>query len=425
MTDLTFAALGLAEPLQTALQAENYVTPTPIQAQSIPLLMTGRDLLGIAQTGTGKTAAFALPILHHLATNEIQLAPKSVRALVLAPTRELAVQIADSFKAYGRNIKFRGAIVLGGVGQNPQVQNLARGVDVLVATPGRLLDLMAQGHVKLDKVEMLVLDEADRMLDMGFIVPVRKLVAALPRDRQTMFFSATMPREVEQLARDILKDPAKVEVTPPATTVERIEQKLFFVDQPNKQALLHEMLKSDEMSRVIVFTRTKHGANRVALQLEAAGVKASAIHGNKSQSARQQALNDFKAGKLRILVATDLASRGIDVDNISHVVNFELPEDPDSYVHRIGRTARAGTTGIAISFCCGQERGLLKDIERLTRLQLTPENGHPYQSEARPEPMPPRGQRSQGRGNGGGGRGQPGRDSRAGNSNNRFRGRAA
>jgi ATP-dependent RNA helicase RhlE len=425
LTDLTFAALGLAEPLQTALQAENYVTPTPIQAQSIPLLMTGRDLLGIAQTGTGKTAAFALPILHHLATNEIQLAPKSVRALVLAPTRELAVQIADSFKAYGRNIKFRGAIVLGGVGQNPQVQNLARGVDVLVATPGRLLDLMAQGHVKLDKVEMLVLDEADRMLDMGFIVPVRKLVAALPRDRQTMFFSATMPREVEQLARDILKDPAKVEVTPPATTVERIEQKLFFVDQPNKQALLHEMLKSDEMSRVIVFTRTKHGANRVALQLEAAGVKASAIHGNKSQSARQQALNDFKAGKLRILVATDLASRGIDVDNISHVVNFELPEDPDSYVHRIGRTARAGTTGIAISFCCGQERGLLKDIERLTRLQLTPENGHPYQSEARPEPMPPRGQRSQGRGNGGGGRGQPGRDSRAGNSNNRFRGRAA
>ena len=379
--------------------------------------MTGRDLLGIAQTGTGKTAAFALPILHHFATHEIQLAPKSVRALVLAPTRELAVQIADSFKAYGRNIKFRGAIVLGGVGQQPQVNNLARGVDVLVATPGRLLDLMAQGHVKLDKVEMLVLDEADRMLDMGFIVPVRKLVAALPRDRQTMFFSATMPREVEQLARDILKDPAKVEVTPPATTVERIEQKLFFVDQPNKQALLHEMLKSDDMSRVIVFTRTKHGANRVALQLEAAGVKASAIHGNKSQSARQQALNDFKAGKLRILVATDLASRGIDVDNISHVVNFELPEDPDSYVHRIGRTARAGTSGIAISFCCGQERGLLKDIERLTRLQLTPENGHPYQSEARPEPMPPRGQRSQGRGNGGGGRGQ--------DSGNRFRGRRA
>ncbi len=416
MTDLTFAALGLAEPIQAALQAENYVTPTPIQAQSIPLLMTGRDLLGIAQTGTGKTAAFALPILHHLVTNEIQLAPKMVRALVLAPTRELAVQIADSFKAYGRNIKFRGAIVLGGVGQNPQVQNLARGVDVLVATPGRLLDLMAQGHVKLDKVEMLVLDEADRMLDMGFIVPVRKLVAALPRDRQTMFFSATMPREVEQLARDILKDPAKVEVTPPATTVERIEQKLFFVDQPNKQALLHEMLKSEEMNRVIVFTRTKHGANRVALQLEAAGIKASAIHGNKSQSARQQALNDFKAGKLRILVATDLASRGIDVDNISHVVNFELPEDPDSYVHRIGRTARAGSSGIAISYCCGMERGLLKDIERLTRLQLTPENGHPYQSEARPEPMPPRGQRSQGRGQSGG-RGQ--------DSGNRFRGRRA
>lgn len=263
------------------------------------------------------------------------------------------------------------------------------------------------------------------MLDMGFIAPVRKLVAVLPKQRQTMFFSATMPREVEQLARDILNDPAKVEVTPPATTVERIEQKLYFVNQPDKQALLHEMLKSEEMSRVIVFTRTKHGANRVALQLEAAGVKASAIHGNKSQSARQQALNDFKAGKLRILVATDLASRGIDVDNISHVVNFELPEDPDSYVHRIGRTARAGTSGIAISFCCGQERGLLKDIERLTRLQLTPENGHPYQSESRPEPMPPRGQRSQGRGGSGAGGRSQGRDSRPGNSNNRFRGRAA
>ena len=415
MTDLTFATLGLAEPIQAALQAENYVTPTPIQGQAIPIVMSGRDLLGIAQTGTGKTAAFALPILNHLTSNEIPLTPKSVRALILAPTRELVVQIADSFKAYGRNCKFRGAVVLGGVGQKPQVDNLARGVDVLVATPGRLLDLLAQGFVKLDKVEMFVLDEADRMLDMGFIVPVRKLVAALPHKRQTMFFSATMPREVEQLARDILNEPVKVEVTPPATTVEKITQRLYFVDQPNKQALLHEMLKDEALNRVIVFTRTKHGANRVALQLESAGIKASAIHGNKSQSARQQALNDFKAGKLRILVATDLASRGIDVDNISHVVNFELPEDPDSYVHRIGRTARAGTEGVAISFCCGMERGLLKDIERTARLQLTPENGHPFQSEARPEPMPPRGQRSNG-----GGRSSQGRQ-----DNNRFRNRRA
>ena len=376
-----FSDLGLAEPVLQALKDENYVSPTPIQAQSIPVTMEGRDLLGIAQTGTGKTAAFALPILNHLIYNPKALTPKAARILVLAPTRELAVQIADGFKAYGRHMKFRGALLLGGVGQGPQVSKLAGGVDVLVATPGRLLDLFGQGHLRLDQTEIVVLDEADRMLDMGFIVPVRKIVAALPKNRQTLFFSATMPPEVEKLARDILRDPAKVEVTPPATTVERIDQKLFYVEQPHKPALLTEILQDPSMNRVIVFTRTKHGANKVVETLEKAGIEASAIHGNKSQNARQAALNGFKAGKLRVLVATDIASRGIDVDNVTHVVNYELPDVADTYVHRIGRTARAGATGIALSFCAVDERALLKDIEKLTRLSLDLIHDHRYVSD--------------------------------------------
>ncbi len=381
MTSVSFIDLGLAEPIQTALVEENYITPTPIQAQSIPTVMAGHDLLGIAQTGTGKTAAFALPMLDRLAKMPMEREPKSARMLVLAPTRELAVQIADGFKAYGRHMRFKGALVLGGVGQGTQVANLARGVDVLVATPGRLLDLHAQGHLRLDKVEMLVLDEADRMLDMGFIQPVRKIVAAIPKKRQTMFFSATMPPEVETLARDILNEPVKVEVTPQATTVDRIEQKLFYVEQNNKHPLLMELLKDESMTRVMIFTRTKHGANRVVEQLEDAGVRASCIHGNKSQNARQAALNAFKTGRIHVLVATDIASRGIDVDNVSHVVNYELPDDAESYVHRIGRTARAGNSGIALSFCAIGERALLRDVERMTRRELDVVEIHPFRSE--------------------------------------------
>jgi ATP-dependent RNA helicase RhlE len=415
VTHPTFAELNLAEPILKALAEENYVSPTPIQAQSIPTLIEGRDLLGIAQTGTGKTAAFALPMLNILANNPLKVAPKHARMLVLAPTRELAVQIADGFKAYGRHIHFKGALLLGGVGQGPQVAKLSGGVDVLVATPGRLLDLMGQGHLKLDQTEVVVLDEADRMLDMGFIIPVRKIVAALPKKRQTLFFSATMPPEVEQLSRAILNQPVKVEVTPPATTVERIEQKLFYVEQPHKPTLLAEMLADTAMSRVIVFTRTKHGANRVVETLEKSGIEAAAIHGNKSQNARQAALNGFKQGKVRVLVATDIASRGIDVDNVSHVVNYELPDVADTYVHRIGRTARAGSTGIALSFCAVDERALLRDIESLTRQRLNLVDSHPYRSEVpasapvrndqRPQRGKPQQRSSRSGGGNGGGRG--------------------
>ena len=420
---IAFGDLGLAAPIQTALADEGYTTPTPIQAQAIPLCMEGRDLLGIAQTGTGKTAAFALPILDRIAKTPRANAPKTARALILAPTRELAVQIVDGFKAYGRHINFKGALVLGGVGQNPQVQSLARGVDVLVATPGRLLDLIAQGHLRLDQTEILVLDEADRMLDMGFIQPVRKIVAAMPKTRQTLFFSATMPPEVEKLARDILNDPAKIEVTPQATTVDRIEQKLFYVEQQNKKHLMLDLLKDDSMKRVMIFTRTKHGANRVAEELDEGGINAGIIHGNKSQNARQAALNAFKAGKARVLVATDIASRGIDVDNVTHVINYELPDDAESYVHRIGRTARAGNSGIALSFCAIGERALLRDVERITRQAIDVVDAHPFKSETpasapvgnhqRPQRGNMQNNRSRG-GNGGGGRGrEQGRGRRA------------
>jgi ATP-dependent RNA helicase RhlE len=376
----TFDTLNLAEPIRRAVAAEGYTTPTPIQARAIPHLLNGRDLLGVAQTGTGKTAAFALPMLQRLSQDRRPATPKCPRALILTPTRELAVQIEQSFKTYGRHLGLRHAVVFGGVGQQPQAQALARGLDILVATPGRLLDLMGQNLCRLDKLEVFVLDEADRMLDMGFIHDVRRIIKTLPAQRQTLLFSATMPSDIANLASSILRDPARVEVTPAASTVERIDQWVLFVEKGDKRALLGEVLKDDSIKRALVFTRTKHGANRLAEQLERMGVLADAIHGNKSQTARQRALADFTAGKLRILVATDIAARGIDIDDITHVINYELPNVPESYVHRIGRTARAGADGVALSFCDVEEREYLRDIERLIRRSIPVVPDHPFKS---------------------------------------------
>ena len=368
---ISFADLALIEPLQRALASENYTTPTPIQAQAIPVLLTGRDLVGCAQTGTGKTAAFALPILQRLAADRRPAHPKSARVLVLAPTRELALQIDDSFRTYGRHLGLRTAVIFGGVGQNPQVAAITRGVQILVATPGRLLDLINQRHLSLGGIEVFVLDEADRMLDMGFINDVRKILALLPKQRQTLLFSATMPPAIASLAKSMLTNPAQVAVTPIASTAERIDQRVLHVPGDKKPALLVHILRDPALARVLVFTRTKHRANKVVRDLERARIPADAIHGNKSQSARQKALADFKSGECRVLVATDIAARGIDVDGVTHVINFDLPNEPESYVHRIGRTARAGAEGIAISFCDGQERTYLRDIERLTRQRIT------------------------------------------------------
>jgi ATP-dependent RNA helicase RhlE len=366
----TFESFGLNKALLTALTTEGYVTPTPIQAQAIPSVMTGKDLLGIAQTGTGKTAAFALPILHRLAENRTPPLPRTTRALILSPTRELATQIADSFKAYGRHLGFRVAVVFGGVSYGPQERALQQGLDVLVATPGRLLDHMQQKTLDLSTTEIFVLDEADQMLDLGFVKPIRQVVARLPHRRQNLFFSATMPTEIGKLASDLLKDPVRVQVTPQSTTVERINQSVIWVEQGRKRALLTEMFSDPNYSRCLVFTKTKHGADKVAAYLEAGGVQAGAIHGNKSQPQRERTLAAFKAGKLRVLVATDIAARGIDVDNVSHVVNFELPFVPEAYVHRIGRTARAGKDGSAVSFVAGDEMKLLRDIEKVTRQKI-------------------------------------------------------
>ncbi|MDR3518013.1 MAG: DEAD/DEAH box helicase [Azospirillaceae bacterium] len=374
---VSFTDLPLRPEILDALAAQGYQNPTPIQAQAVPPATEGRDILGIAQTGTGKTAAFTLPILQRLSTLPRVHAdgPRAgrFRALVLTPTRELAIQIDENIASYAANLKIRHAVIFGGVGQKPQVDAVQRGLDILVATPGRMLDLMGQGHIKLDQLEVFVLDEADRMLDMGFIHDVRRVIAVLPKQRQTMFFSATMPREVSDLAMKLLRDPVRIEVTPVATTVEKVEQKVIFVPAGEKRQLLAEMLDADEtMNRVIVFSRTKHGANKLTQYLEKAGVSAAAIHGNKSQSARQAALEGFREGTVRILIATDIAARGIDVDGVSHVVNYELPNVPESYVHRIGRTARAGASGIAIAFCDqGEERVFLRDIEKLTRTPLT------------------------------------------------------
>ncbi|MGJ0509663.1 MAG: DEAD/DEAH box helicase [Methylocystis sp.] len=366
----TFSDLGLAEILLRALAHEGYETPTSIQAQAIPYLLEGRDLLGIAQTGTGKTAAFALPILERLAADRRRPAPFTARALVLAPTRELAAQIADSFRAYGQFMRPSVGVIVGGVSHRPQIDMLARGLDVLVATPGRLLDHVASGRMRLASTEVLVLDEADHMLDLGFIVPIRQIVAKLPKQRQTLLFSATMPKEIAGLAQDMLREPAQVSVTPVATTAERVDQHVFLVDGGAKRDMLIELMNDAEISRAIVFTRTKRGADRVAQHLDAAGVGAEAIHGNKSQSQRIRALDSFRKGRTRVLVATDIAARGIDVDGVSHVVNYELPETPEAYVHRIGRTARAGASGRAISLCDNGERPLLRQIEKLTRQSL-------------------------------------------------------
>jgi ATP-dependent RNA helicase RhlE len=370
----TFSTLGVAEPLLRALAAENYLTPTPIQTEAIPQILSGRDVLGLAQTGTGKTAAFGLPLLQKLAETGAQAGPRAVRALILAPTRELAIQIDQSLKTYGRHLKLRHAVILGGVNQNKQVAALRHGVDVLVATPGRLLDLVNQKHVVLGAAGFLVIDEADRMFDMGFIRDVRKIVGHLPKKRQSLLFSATMPDEVAHLVQEILHQPARIAITPKAVTAEKIEQRVYFVEQQAKRGLLHELLQNPEMKRVIVFTRTKHGANKVADQIGKAGHAADAIHGNKSQGARQRALDNFRSGRLRVLVATDIAARGIDIDDITHVINFELPNVAESYVHRIGRTARAGSGGIAISLCDPSERAFLRDIEKLIRQPLTAMN---------------------------------------------------
>ena len=366
----TFDDLGLRPELLKALSTLGYEEPTPIQREAIPPLVGGRDLLGQAATGTGKTAAFALPMLQRLAADRRRAGPRMARSLILTPTRELAIQIAESFRTYGRHYGLRQAVIFGGVGQKPQVDAMMRGVDILVATPGRLLDLMGQGHVRLEALEIFVLDEADRMLDMGFIHDVKKVIAKLPSERQTLFFSATMPEDITRLSKQLLTDPVRVEVTPVATTAEKIDQRLYFVEKAEKRELLAHVLKDKAITRTLVFTRTKHGANRVAEQLERVGVRTAAIHGNKSQSARQKALEDFRAGRVRVLVATDIAARGIDIDGISHVINYELPNVAEQYVHRIGRTARAGAAGVAISLCAPDEKAYLRDIWKLTKANL-------------------------------------------------------
>ncbi|WPB80310.1 DEAD/DEAH box helicase [Archangium violaceum] len=384
---MTFEDLKLAEPLQRAVKAEGYTIPTPIQQQAIPHVLEGKDVLGCAQTGTGKTAAFTLPILQRLSVGRPTPPARGrpIRALVLSPTRELAAQIGDSIRAYGRFTGITSAVIFGGVGQNAQEQALKQGVDILVATPGRLLDLMQQGFVSYKSLEVFVLDEADRMLDMGFIHDVKRVIAALPKKRQTLFFSATMPPEIQGLANSILTNPVRVEVAPVATTAETIDQRLYFVEKEQKRGLLVHLLQTDKaIQRVLVFTRTKHGANRVAKQLEAAGIGAEPIHGNKSQNARERALAAFKSGTCRVLVATDIAARGIDIDGITHVINFDLPNVPETYVHRIGRTGRAGAAGIALSFCDSEERAYLKDIERTIRRRVPVMEAQAYRSNLPP-----------------------------------------
>ena len=371
-----FSDLGLSEGLLKALAAEGYDAPTSIQIQAIPHVLAGRDVVGLAQTGTGKTAAFATPIIQRLAADRRSPGQRGVRALVLAPTRELAAQICESFRAYGKFEKISAFAVFGGVPLGRQIQTLARGLDVLVATPGRLLDLANQRAVNLSNVEILVADEADHMMDMGFIVPLKRIVKMLPRQRQTLFFSATMPREIEDLAAEFVTDPMRVEAAPVASTVDRIDQGVIHIDRSMKMPLLVDLLKDKSIERALVFARTKHGANRLAEQLYENGIAAEAIHGNKSQAQRLRALEAFRSGKARLLIATDIAARGIDIDDVTHVFNYDLPDVPEAYVHRIGRTARAGREGIAIAFCAGDERSLLKDVEKLIRRTL-PVLAHP------------------------------------------------
>lgn len=370
MTTANFYDLGIMEPLTRALAENKYTTPTPIQLNAIPSLLEKHDLLAVAQTGTGKTAAFSLPILQDLFTTECVMKPRTARALVLAPTRELAIQIADNCSIYGKYLSLRQATIFGGVNQKSQVKAMSKGVDLLIATPGRLLDLMQQGHVDLGSVTHLILDEADRMLDMGFINDIRKIIAKIPRKRQTLLFSATMPSSISKLANSLLNNPKTVEVTPKVVTVEKIDQSLFKIDKKDKRALLVTLLQDENITKAIVFSKTRHGANRIVKELDLARISSAAIHGNKSQSARQKALAAFKDGEIRVLVATDIAARGIDVDNISHVINYDLPSEPESYVHRIGRTARAGTQGIAISFCDETEGKVLKAVEKVIKFKI-------------------------------------------------------
>jgi ATP-dependent RNA helicase RhlE len=376
---MTFQDLKLIEPISKALQEEGYNTPTPIQAKAIPIILEQRDLLGCAQTGTGKTAAFAIPMLQLLHDNPVGKFEKSrIRALILTPTRELAIQIGESFAAYGRHTRVKHTVVFGGVGQKPQTDALQRGVDVLIATPGRLLDLINQGFIKLNLLEFFVLDEADRMLDMGFVHDVKKIIKLLPAKRQSLFFSATMPPAIVTLANTILRNPAKVEVTPVSSTADTIRQSVFFVDKSDKNSLLLHILQDQNIATALVFTRTKHGADKVVKVLRKAGVTSEAIHGNKSQNARQNALKNFKSQTTRVLVATDIAARGIDVDDLTHVINYEIPNIPETYVHRIGRTGRAGAKGTAFSFCDREEKAFLKDIHKLIAKNIPVVNDHPY-----------------------------------------------
>ncbi|QXV65325.1 DEAD/DEAH box helicase [Mucilaginibacter sp. 21P] len=425
---MLFTDLKLIEPILKALQTEGYTSPTPIQQQAIPYILQRRDLLGCAQTGTGKTAAFAIPTLQLLFNDKQQhREQKSIKALVLTPTRELAIQIGDSFTAYGRNTGLKNLVIFGGVSQNPQVDALRKGVDILVATPGRLLDLMNQGYVHINQIKMLILDEADRMLDMGFVNDVKKIIAKVPAKRQTLFFSATMPKEIQSLADSILNNPERVEVAPVSSTADTIQQAVYFVEKSNKKNLLIHILKDKDIKTLLVFTRTKHGADKVVKDLHKAGITAEAIHGNKSQNARQRALTNFKNRSTRVLIATDIAARGIDIDELTHVVNYELPNIPETYVHRIGRTGRAGASGIAMSFCDGEEEiEYLKDIYKLIGKNVPVEEGHPYplsielmnaRMTGKAVSIAVKGKAPAGEGRGGrnGGSGNRGRNSRSGN----------
>jgi ATP-dependent RNA helicase RhlE len=386
---MTFKELEIIEPILKALAAEGYSKPTPIQEQSIPILLKGRDLLGCAQTGTGKTAAFAIPILQHLYQKRKQdNGQRKIKALIVTPTRELAIQIADSFSTYGRYTGIRNTVIFGGVKQGPQVQALKRGVDILVATPGRLLDLMNQGYVSLKDIEYSVLDEADQMLDMGFIHDIKKIIAQLPAKRQSLFFSATMPPDIVKLSNKLLgSNPQRVTIQPRQTTAEKVEQSVYFVSKQGKPKLLVHLLKNESVNSALVFTRTKHGADKIVRILEKAGINAGAIHGNKSQGQRQRALGSFKSGRMGVLVATDIAARGIDVEELSHVINYDLPNIPETYVHRIGRTGRASASGIAMSFCDTEEKAYLKDIQKLIAQNIPVVAEHPYLSDGLEAPV--------------------------------------
>jgi ATP-dependent RNA helicase RhlE len=424
----TFEAMALAAPLKQVLAELEYTVPSPVQAQAIPLLLEGRDLLGCAQTGTGKTASFALPVLHALHTDQKRMGTRQCRCLVLAPTRELAIQVGKSFNTYGQKIRFSQTLIYGGVGQNPQVSAMRKGVDVLVACPGRLLDLIEQGYVDLSAVEFLVLDEVDRMLDMGFLRDVKKILALVPRKKQSLFFSATLAPNIVDLAKTILHDPARVTITPEVTTAERIDQKLCFVDRGNKMYLLQELLEKQsqatEAKLTIVFGRTKHGSNKIAKALTDAGYAAEAIHGNKSQAQRERALEKFKRGEIPVLVATDVAARGVDVKDVGLVVNYDLPNEPEAYVHRIGRTGRAGAAGLAVSFCAEDEIDFLRDIEKIIKFAIPRDTTQQWHSEALVEKhrsgfKPPKVQQGgggRGRQGGGGGGGNRGQQSQGGGS---------